>query len=77
MPEEFATEATALGVEVRHWRRACTALGDLEVAAAPGAWKELESYLGRSVRASLNAQAKRLNRDGGSNSLRAQSRPDC
>jgi hypothetical protein len=60
MPEEFATEATALGVEVRHWRRACTALGDLEVAAAPGAWKELESYLGRSVRASLNAQAKRL-----------------
>ena len=60
MPEEFATEATALGVEVRHWRRACAALGDLEAAAAPGAWKELESYLGRSVRASLNAQAKRL-----------------
>src|ERR1700752_561959 len=58
MAEEFATEAAALAVEARHWRRACAALGDLEAAAAPGAWKELESYLGRSVRASLNAQGK-------------------
>jgi len=60
MPEDFATEAAALAAEVRHWRRGCAALGDLEVAAAPTAWKELESYLGRSVRASLNAEAKRL-----------------
>jgi hypothetical protein len=57
---DFATEAAALGVEARHWRRACAALGDLEVGASVAAWKELESYLGESVRASLTAQTKRL-----------------
>jgi hypothetical protein len=60
MTADFSTEAAALGTEARHWRRACAALGDLEVGASVAAWKELESYLGESVRKSLTAQAKRL-----------------
>ncbi|WP_066903334.1 hypothetical protein [Millisia brevis] len=56
----FGTEAAALGGEARHWRRACAALGDLDVGASASAWKELETYLGRSVRASLIGQANRL-----------------
>ncbi|AGB24069.1 hypothetical protein Mycsm_03798 [Mycobacterium sp. JS623] len=60
MTADFSTEAAALGTEARHWRRACAALGDLEVGASATAWKELESYLGESVRKSLTAQAKRL-----------------
>jgi hypothetical protein len=58
MAEDFATEASTVGVEVRHWRRACAALGDLDIGAR--AWQELESYLGLSVRASLLRQVKRL-----------------
>jgi citrate lyase beta subunit len=60
MTADFSTEAAALGTEARHWRRACAALGDLEVGASVAAWKELESYLGESVRKSLTAQTKRL-----------------
>ncbi|MFD6393320.1 hypothetical protein [Nocardia sp. NPDC060259] len=60
MPGDFTTEAAALGTEARHWRRACAALGDLDIGAAAGAWRELESYLGVSVRSSLTAQARRL-----------------
>ncbi|SDD02663.1 hypothetical protein [Rhodococcus tukisamuensis] len=60
MPDEFATETAALGTEVRHWRRACAGLGELEVAASTQAWNELESYLGLSVRSNLAALAKRL-----------------
>lgn len=56
----FATEVAALASEARHWRRACASLGDLDVGASATAWKELESYLGESVRSSLVAQAKRL-----------------
>lgn len=60
MTVDLATETAALGTEARHWRRACSALSDLEVGASAAAWKELESYLGESVRKSLVAQAKRL-----------------
>jgi hypothetical protein len=60
MTESIAIEAAALGSEARHWRRACASLSDLDIGAAPAAWKELESYLGMSVRSSLGAQAKRL-----------------
>lgn len=60
MTIDFATERAALGSEARHWRRACGALGDLEMGASASAWKELESYLGESVRKSLTGQAKRL-----------------
>src|SRR5258708_18008096 len=60
MTADFTTEAAALGTEARHWRRACAALGDLEVGASVSAWKELESYLGESVRKSLMAQTRRL-----------------
>ncbi|WP_235500208.1 hypothetical protein [Arthrobacter sp. Leaf69] len=49
------TEQSALGTEVRHWRRASIALTDLEVLAAPAAWLSLESYLGLSVRSSLRS----------------------
>ncbi len=60
MRDPFELEAAALGTDVRHWRRACLGLGEIDVAASPGAWAELESYLGRSVRASLTGQSKRL-----------------
>jgi hypothetical protein len=60
MPDRFAVEVEALQSDVRHWRRASLGLGELEVAASAGAWAELESYLGRSVRASLTAQSARL-----------------
>jgi hypothetical protein len=60
MTDELAAEVTALASEARHWRRACDSLSDLEISTAPTAWKELESYLGESVRSSLTAQAKRL-----------------
>lgn len=56
MRDDFGTEAGALAVEARHWRRACTGLGELETAASTQAWRELESYLGLSVRRSLLAQ---------------------
>jgi hypothetical protein len=60
MPDRFAVEVAALESDARHWRRACLGLGELDVAASAGAWGELESYLGRSVRASLTAQSRRL-----------------
>ncbi|MGW4124413.1 hypothetical protein [Nocardia sp. NPDC004711] len=60
MSDEFATEAAALGSEIRHWRRAAAALGDLDIAAAPAAWRELESYLDQSVRSVLVRQAQHL-----------------
>ena len=52
---DVAAEKTALGAEVRHWRRASIALTDLEVLASPGAWLSLESYLGLSIRSSLRS----------------------
>ncbi|WP_019925663.1 hypothetical protein [Nocardia sp. BMG111209] len=77
MTDAFATEITALGTEVRHWRRAAVALGDLEVAAAPAAWLELESYLGRGVRAVLTGQVERLTAQADRTlaALRAANRP--
>ncbi|HEY0167648.1 MAG TPA: hypothetical protein VGB75_11465 [Jatrophihabitans sp.] len=60
MPDMLSLETAALGSEARHWRRACVGLGELDVAASPGAWAELESYLGLSVRSNLIAQSKRL-----------------
>ena len=60
MPDRFAIEVAALESDARHWRRACLGLGELDVAASATAWAQLESYLGRSVRTSLTAQAKRL-----------------
>lgn len=55
MANDVAAEKTALGAEVRHWRRASIALTDLEVLASPGAWLSLESYLGLSIRSSLRS----------------------
>lgn len=60
MRDPFALEAAALGADVRHWRRACLGLGEIDVAASSEAWAELESYLGRSVRGSIIGQSKRL-----------------
>ncbi|MFD4351473.1 hypothetical protein ACFWPX_02885 [Nocardia sp. NPDC058518] len=60
MADGFTTETAALASEARHWRRACAALADLEVGASAAAWRELETYLGISVRATLTAHAKRL-----------------
>lgn len=60
MADRFAIEVAALESDARHWRRACLGLGELDVAASASAWRELESYLGRSVRASLSAQSTRL-----------------
>lgn len=60
MRDRFAIEVAALESDARHWRRACLGLGELEVAASSATWGELESYLGKSVRASLSAQARRL-----------------
>jgi hypothetical protein len=58
--DQIGRETAALRSEARHWRRAAADLGDLDVGASPSAWRELESYLGQSVRASLSAQTKRL-----------------
>ncbi|MET3948635.1 hypothetical protein ABIB49_003360 [Arthrobacter sp. UYCu512] len=61
MSDSSTTAArAALGVEIRHWRRACVDLGDLEVSASPAAWKELESYLGLNLRRSLTSVVVRL-----------------
>jgi hypothetical protein len=60
MRDRFAIEVAALESDARHWRRACLGLGELDVAASATSWGELESYLGKSVRASLTAQARRL-----------------
>jgi hypothetical protein len=60
MSGDFSTETAALATEARHWRRACAALGDLDVGASKAAWGELESYLGLNVRKSLTTQASRL-----------------
>lgn len=60
MRDPFTIEVAALQSDARHWRRACLGLGELDVAASATAWAQLESYLGKSVRASLTAQARRL-----------------
>lgn len=49
-----------LASELRHWRRAAHALGDLDAVAAPAAWAGLESYLERGVRARLRDVAARV-----------------
>ena len=49
-----------LEAELRHWRGAVAGLPDLESLGTPGAWEGLESYLGRSVRASLAATTSRI-----------------
>jgi hypothetical protein len=53
-------ERTVLEAELRHWRCAVAGLPDLESLGTPGAWQGLESYLGRSVRASLTATTTRI-----------------
>ncbi|HET7399945.1 MAG TPA: hypothetical protein VFJ94_15630 [Intrasporangium sp.] len=60
MPDSLTVEKTALDIEIRHWRRACTDLADLEVSASAAAWKELEAYLDLSLRSSLTAVTGRL-----------------
>jgi len=55
-------ERDTLAGELRHWQQAVVALGDLDAVASPAAWAGLESYLGRSVRASLAATTQRLAR---------------
>jgi hypothetical protein len=58
VPATVDAEArTVLAGEVRHWRGAALALGDLEMVAAPAAWAALESYLERAVRSRLRAAA--------------------
>jgi len=58
----YKAERDTLADELRHWRRAVLALSDLDSAASPAAWAGLESYLGRSVRASLAATTQQLAR---------------
>jgi hypothetical protein len=60
MRDRFAIEVAALESDARHWRRASLGLGELEVAASAVAWGGLESYLGKSVRATLQSQSRRL-----------------
>src|SRR5262249_11289705 len=51
-----------LAGELRHWRQAVIALGDLDAVASPAAWAGLESYLGERVRGSLTVTTPRLGR---------------
>jgi hypothetical protein len=53
-------ERTTIAAELRHWRAAAVALGDLDLMASPAAWAGLETYLGSSVRASLHATTRRV-----------------
>jgi hypothetical protein len=48
--------------QVAHWSRAAGRLEALENLAAPGAWAELERYLGVAVRDSLRKPIERLQR---------------
>jgi hypothetical protein len=61
-PPAGLVERDTLAGELRHWRQAVIALGDLDAVASPAAWAGLESYLGKSVRASLAATTQRLAR---------------
>jgi hypothetical protein len=61
-PPRGRAERDTLAAELRHWRQAVIALGDLDAVASPAAWAGLESYLGKSVRASLTATTQRLAR---------------
>ena len=76
MRDPFAIEAAALATDVRHWRRACLGLGELDVAASPGAWAELESYLGQGVRAEHHRAIETTDGTGGSDPVHAASGPD-
>ena len=60
-PRAANPAASTLAAELRHWRQAARALGDLDTVATPPAWAGLESYLGKSVRAGLVATTRRLN----------------
>ncbi|WP_328475146.1 hypothetical protein OHA21_17700 [Actinoplanes sp. NBC_00393] len=53
MTDRLEREQT--GAEVAHWRLAVEALADLDTVAAPEAWRALEEYLQREVRARLAA----------------------
>jgi hypothetical protein len=62
-PPRVDAERAVLEAELRHWRGAVAGLPGLESLGAPGAWEGLESYLGRSVRASLAATTDRIARE--------------
>jgi hypothetical protein len=59
----------SLSRQVDHWTNAAIRLGHLEDLAAPGAWKNLEQYLGLSLRDHLRGVVERITRRG--NALRA------
>ena len=49
-----------LAREVAHWTLAAQNLADLDELAPPEAWRQLEQYLGITVRRELTASAERL-----------------
>ena len=61
-PDEPLVEAERITIaaELHHWRAAAVALGDLDLMASSAAWAGLETYLGSSVRASLQATTRRV-----------------
>ena len=59
-PDPAADERATLKAELQHWTAAARALADLDTLASPAAWAQLESYLGRSIRASLTSTVTRL-----------------
>ena len=60
MDADFEAERDSLRDECEHWRRAAVGLTDLDVVASAGAWRSLESYLGLSIRSSLEVAADRV-----------------
>ena len=64
MPDDTPAVRAQVARQVAHWRAAVVALGDLENFASREAWGRLESYLGVSLRASLNGAVDKLSRDG-------------
>ena len=60
---DVATAVRAqLAREVAHWTLAAQNLADLDELAPPEAWRQLEQYLGITVRRELTASAERLER---------------
>jgi hypothetical protein len=53
-----------LAAEIAHWRAAAHSLGDLDAAASPSAWANLERYLDRQIKARLTEIAAGLAVEG-------------
>lgn len=58
--DELAATRTQVVRQVAHWNSAAQRLQDLNDFASPGAWAELEVYLGIALRKSLSSTTQRL-----------------